>query len=155
MEDQALGLLKNEISAGKTRAGLLMTHLRPRAVEDVEAVVPRTPWTSQPDCLNCHVDFQPPESDTTFNTYTKGEQGLYRNRTDESGRLFCAACHSSPHAVYPADNPYGAQLDALQPLQYQQNRLPLGANRNCALCHTVEMEDEMHHPNMLRDFRNQ
>ncbi|MBV5318774.1 MAG: cytochrome ubiquinol oxidase subunit I [Desulfobulbaceae bacterium] len=155
LEDQALGLLKHETQAGKTRAGLLMTHLPPQAVESVEAIVPRTPWANQPDCLNCHVDFQPPETDTTFNTYTKDEQGLYRNRTDESGRLFCAACHASPHAVYPADNPYGAALDGLQPLQYQKNRLPLGSNRNCAVCHTVEMEDEMHHPNMLRVFRNE
>jgi len=155
VEDQALGLLKKEQLAGKARAGLLMAHLRPQAAESIEALVPRSPWVNQPDCLHCHVDFQPPESDTTFNAWTKEEPDLYRNRTDASGRLFCAACHSSPHAVYPADNPYGAHLDAFQPLQYQKNRLPLGSSRNCAVCHTVAMEDEMHHPHMLRDFRNE
>ncbi len=155
VEDLALGLLKKEHQAGKPQAAALMTHLRPQAVDNINALVARAPWFNQPDCLNCHVDFQPPETDTTANTWTKDEKDLYRNRTDESGRLFCVACHSSPHAVYPADNPYGAHLDALQPLQYQQNRLPLGSNRNCALCHTVAMEEEMHHGNMLREFRNE
>ena len=121
----------------------------------IEQVQPRRPWVHQPDCLHCHADFQPPATDATFNLWTTGADDLFRARTDDSGRLFCAACHSSAHAVHPAVNPYGSHLDALQPLQYQTNRLPLGANRNCALCHTVAMEDEMHHPNMLRDFRNE
>lgn len=155
MEDQALGLLKHEQQAGKSRSIALMAHLQPRAVDSIDKVRPRIPWSNQPDCLHCHVDFQAPETDTITNTWTTDEQGLYRNRTDDSGRLYCAACHSSPHAVYPANNPRGSQLDVLQPLQYQQNRLPLGANRNCMLCHTVDMADEMHHPNMLRDFRNE
>ena len=155
VEDQALGLLKKEQQAGKARASLLMTHLWPQAVASVDLVAPRAPWVNQPDCLNCHVDFQAPESDTTFNLWTADADGLFQRRTDETGRLFCAACHGSPHGLYPADNPYGSHVDALQPLQYQLNRLPLGSNRNCALCHTVEMEDEMHHSNMLREFRNE
>jgi len=40
-------------------------------------------------------------------------------------------------------------------MQYQNMPLPMGANRNCKVCHTVDMEDEMHHPNMLREFRNE
>jgi hypothetical protein len=132
-----------------------MAHLRPRSAGGLEEVAPRKPWINQPDCLHCHVDFQAPETDTVVNARTNDEQGLYRNRTDDSGRLFCAACHSGAHAVYPADNPAGAQLDVLQPLQYQGNRLPLGANRNCAVCHTVAMADEMHHANSLRAFRNE
>ena len=122
----------------------------------VSALKPRKPWINQPDCLHCHLEYQPPDTDTlAMNAWTEGEPALYCNRTDETGRLFCAACHSSAHAVHPAVNPYGSHLDALQPLQYQLNRLPLGSNRNCALCHTVEMEDEMHHNNSLRDFRNE
>ena len=155
VEDHALSLLRQEQQDGKARAGVLMAHLWPQSVESVEQVLPRRPFVNQPDCLHCHADFQPPETDTTFNLWTAGADDLFRARTDDSGRLFCAACHSSAHAVYPAVNPYGSHLDALQPLQYQTNRLPLGANRNCALCHTVAMEDEMHHPNMLRDFRNE
>ena len=155
VEDHSLSLLKKEQQAGKARASVLMAHLRPQTVESVEQVVARSPWVNQPDCLNCHEDFQPPETDATFNQWTTDSASLFHNRTDDSGRLFCAACHGSPHALYPAVNPYGSHLDALQPLQYQTNRLPIGANRNCALCHTIEMEDEMHHPNMLRDFRNE
>jgi cytochrome bd-type quinol oxidase subunit 1 len=155
MEDQALGLLKQEQQTGKKRAAILMVHLKPTTVASVDEVVPRKPWINQPDCLHCHVGYQAPETDTTTNIWTKGEQELYRNRTDESGRLFCAACHSSPHALYPADNPHGAQLDVLQPLQYQRNRLPLGSNRTCSVCHTVDMEEEMHHSNSLRAFRNE
>jgi len=155
MEDHALGLLQLERLAGKQQAARLMTALTPRAVAAIDAIVPRKPWINQPDCLHCHVDYQPPATDTTINTWTEGEQALYRNRTDESGRLFCAACHSSPHALYPANNPHGDQLDALQPLQYQGNRLPLGANRACSVCHTVAMDDEMHHPNSLGTFRNE
>lgn len=155
LEDQALGLLHREQQVGKPTAQLLMQRLRPRTVASVEAIKPRIPWVQQPDCLHCHVDYQAPDSDTLLQSWTKDEQGLYRNRTDDSGHLYCGTCHSSPHAVYPADNPYGEQLDALQPLQYQGNRLPMGANRNCKLCHTVDMEDEMHHANSLRDFRNE
>jgi cytochrome bd-type quinol oxidase subunit 1 len=155
VEDHAVGLLKQEQEDGKERAGVLMAHLWPQSVESIEQVQPRRPWVNQPDCLHCHADFQPPETDATFNLWTAGADDLFRARTDDSGRLFCAACHASAHALHPAVNPYGSHLDALQPLQYQTNRLPLGANRNCALCHTVAMEDEMHHPNMLRDFRNE
>lgn len=152
MEQQALGLLLQEQQAGKTRASQLIAPLQ---TGGTTPIVPRKPWIQQPDCLHCHVGYQPPDSDTIANTWTGGEQELYRNRTDESGRLYCAACHSSPHALYPADNPHGEQLDVLQPLQYQRNRLPIGANRTCAVCHTVAMEDEMHHPNSLRAFRNE
>jgi len=154
IEDQALGLLKQEQQAGKRQATILMALLKP-AVTNMDSALPRKPWINQPDCLHCHVNYQPPETDTIANTWTGGEQELYRNRTDNSGRLFCAACHSSPHALYPANNPHGVQLDVLQPLQYQLNRLPLGSNRNCAVCHTVPMEDEMHHANSLRTFRNE
>ncbi|WP_310599503.1 cytochrome ubiquinol oxidase subunit I [Desulfobulbus sp.] len=155
MENHALGLLQQERTAGKQQAARLMAPLMPRAVVDDNAIVPRNPWINQPDCLHCHVDYQPPATDTTSNTWTAGEQELYRNRTDESGRLFCAACHSSPHALYPADNPHGERLDVLQPLQYQGNRLPLGANRSCSVCHTLDMNDELHHDNSLRTFRNE
>ena len=155
LEDQALSLLKQEQLDGKDKAQALMMRLTPRAVNSIDAIKPRKPWSQQPDCLHCHVDFQAPDSDTLLQSWTADGQGLYRNRTDDSGRLFCAACHSSAHAIYPADNPYGAQLDVLQPLQYQGNRLPMGANRNCALCHMMEMEDEMHHANSLRHFRNE
>ncbi len=155
LADHALSLLKAEQNAGKERASVLMEHLKPEMVADVTEILPRQPWVNQPDCLNCHVDFQAPEDDVTFNKWTKNEAELFRNRTDESGQLRCSGCHNSTHALYPAVNPYGKDLDNRQPLQYQNTPYPIGSNMSCAVCHTVEMDEEMHHPNMLRTFRNQ
>ncbi|MFA6687726.1 MAG: hypothetical protein WCS16_09660, partial [Desulfuromonas sp.] len=70
----------------------------------------------------------------------------YRNRHDQMGALMCAACHGSPHALYPAR--MGAAHDNIQPLQYQSNTRPLG--NDCTVCHTVQPEFEAHHPNSLR-----
>lgn len=155
LEDHALGLLKAEQQAGKTAATRLLQHLnlKPGMVEEAADVKPRVPWLQQPDCLTCHVDFAPPETDTAFNVWTAGVDGLYRRRTDDMG-IQCAACHNSPHAVYPATNPYGADRDNIVPLQHQKNPYPIGADKNCRLCHTIDMQEEMHHPNSLRMFRN-
>ncbi|RTZ96573.1 MAG: cytochrome C [Deltaproteobacteria bacterium] len=155
MEDHTLSLLKAEQKSGKKRAAMLARHLTPRAVDSMKEIHPRRPWDQEPDCLNCHIDFEEPDTDTTFNTWTEGKEALYRNRTEESEQIFCAVCHNSPHAIYPTENPYGRNRDNIQPMQYQKMPLPLGANRNCKVCHTVDMEDEMHHPNMLREFRNE
>jgi len=155
MEDHAISLLKGELAQGKTRAEALLDKIKPFNFARAEEIAPRTPWVNEPDCLNCHVDFQVPETDTTFNQWTDAEGHLFRNRTDESGRLRCAACHGSPHAIYPAANPYNGNRDVLQPLQYQGEPYPIGSNRNCKVCHTIDMDEEMHHKNMLREFRNQ
>ncbi len=154
LADLAISLLKAEQQAGKKRATVLMEHLQPELVADAADIVPRKPWINEPDCLNCHVDFQAPESDTTFNRWTGNEAGLFRNRTDASGKLRCSACHNSTHALYPAVNPYGRDLDNRQPLQYQNMPYPIGSNKSCSICHTVDMDEEMHHPNMLHEFRN-
>jgi len=153
MADHALNLLAAEIDEGKKTAERLAIHLKPKRVTKIEDIIPRRPWKNEPDCLNCHVDFAPPEDDVTFNQWTKGEKELFALRTDEAG-IMCAACHGSPHAEYPANNIYGEDRDNLQPLQYQKNPYPLGANRNCRVCHTIDMEDEYHHPNSLAEFRN-
>lgn len=153
--DHAISLLKEELENGKTHAADLMAGIKPADFDSIDAIQPRKPWVNEPDCLNCHVDFQAPENDTTFNQWTQGEEDLFRNRTDESGRIRCAACHGSPHSIYPAMNPYNQSRDIMQPLQYQKNPYPIGSNLNCKVCHTIDMEDEMHHANMLRPFRNQ
>jgi hypothetical protein len=153
MEDHALSLLLKEQQAGKPGAVRLMRNLRPRLAQDTGKINPRTPWVNEPDCLGCHLDYMPPEKGAIgFNKWTKDMEGLYRMRTGEAG-ILCQACHGNTHAIYPAENPYGKVRDVLQPMQYQGNSLPVGANRNCRVCHTVDMEDEMHHPNMLRMFR--
>ncbi len=155
MEDHTLSLLKAEQKNGKKRATILAGYLTPRAVDSIDEIHPRIPWHQQPDCLNCHIDFEEPDTDSAFNSWTEGKEALYHNRKEESEQIFCAACHNSPHAIYPTENPYGQHRDNVQPMQYQNMPLPLGANRNCKMCHTVDMEDEMHHSNMLREFRNE
>ncbi|GBC59771.1 cytochrome c [Desulfonema ishimotonii] len=153
MEDHSLSLLVAEKQAGKQSADVLMKHLRPVAVDTVDAVLPRKPWVSAPDCLGCHVDFQQPDVFEIFNRWTASEADLYRNRSGEAG-VKCMACHGSTHAIWPATNPFGNDRDNIPPMQYQKNPYPMGANRNCKVCHTVDMAEEIHHPNSLAMFRN-
>lgn len=153
LEDHALSLLKHEKSLNKKGADRLMTHLSPREVSSVEDINPRMPWEQEPDCLNCHLDFEPPETDSAFNIWTETSAGLFKARTGDGG-IRCAACHGTPHAVYPAFNMYAKNRDNMQPIQYQGSPIPLGGDRNCAVCHRVEMDYPLHHPNMEKMFRN-
>ena len=153
LADHSLSLLRAEQMAGKKCAEDLMKNLIPKAVSSAGEIRPRQPWIHLPDCLNCHVNFQEPELMETFNQWTASEKDLYRNRSDEAG-VKCAACHGMTHALYPADNPFGKDRDNLIPLQYQNMPYPMGANKNCKVCHKKDREEEMHHPNSLRMFRN-
>lgn len=154
LEDHALALLKQEQAAGKPQAAELMRHLQPRTVDSQAKVNPRTPWINEPDCLNCHQEFAAPGGDASgFNRWTKGAEELFRVRGDMVG-VKCPACHGSPHALYPAKNPYGRDRDVIQPRQYQGTTLPMGANKNCKVCHTKDMDTELHHPNSLRMVRS-
>ncbi|MDH3394233.1 MAG: cytochrome C, partial [Desulfobulbaceae bacterium] len=153
--DHSLSLLALERDAGKTEAARLIAQLAPRSEIGIDKIKPRQPWLNEPDCLACHIEFGPPEKDSSFNQWAMQENELYRNRTDESGMIRCAACHNGTHAIYPATNPYQADRDNLGPLQYQSTPYPMGGNKNCRVCHTIDMSDEMHHPNSLRMMRNQ
>lgn len=154
LEDHAIGLLKAELKSGKKTAGRLMRHLKPKMADSIELIAARTPWINLPDCLNCHIDFNPPETDQhPLDTWSKNESQLYSKRSADAG-VMCIACHGAPHALYPATNIFGHDRDNLPPLQYQQTPYPIGADRGCKACHTIEMEDEVHHPNMLAEFRN-
>ena len=151
LEDHALSLLKKEDQDGKPGARRLMIHLKPRTVASVDQINPRIPWVNEPDCLNCHVDFGRADvkSANAFNQWTPDLSALYRLRHDNTGELMCEACHGSTHAVYPAKNKFGRDLDNVQPLQYQQNRNPIGSKR-CSVCHTESMDGmSAHHP--MRD----
>jgi cytochrome bd-type quinol oxidase subunit 1 len=154
MEDHALSLLKSEQAAGKTGAEKLIKHLTPVAVDGIDQVKPRLSWINQPDCMSCHVDFSPPDTDEAdYDTWTREPDQLFHLRTDDAG-IMCMACHGTSHALYPAQNRFGTDRDNIQPLQYQQTPYPIGANMQCTVCHTIDMEDEIHHPNMLGEFRN-
>jgi hypothetical protein len=137
----------------KPSAEALLANLEPTRVAKLEDIEPRSPWVQQPDCLNCHVDFEKPEDGSTgFNRWTENAQGLFRMRKDEAG-LRCAACHGSPHALYPTVNPYEAHRDNYQPLAYTGLPYPLGTNGTCAVCHGEEMEDPIHHEHADGHFR--
>ncbi len=166
LEDHALSLLKHEQEAGKPGAARLMAHLEPVAVETTLEINGRMPWINEPDCFNCHQDFELPsevkeqishedflELDAdilvdAFNTWTEGGAALYRNRTDSRG-VMCAACHGSPHAIYPAYNERAKDLDNIGPLQYQDEAGVIGTEMNCVICHTVSRTEEGHHRRML------
>jgi len=66
----------------------------------------------------------------------------------------CAACHNSPHSEYPARNSFGKNWDNTQHMQYAGSPMPVGSEFGCEVCHKQMMEHPIHHPNMVRDFRN-
>ena len=119
VEDLAVSLLKSEIERGVPGAGRLMARITPRTVANKEAIKPRKPWVNEPDCLTCHVDFGPPETDSAFNTWTEDADGLFAARRDDMDAMHCGACHGSPHAIYPA-----TPRDNVMPLQYMDEAQP-------------------------------
>ncbi|MCF8303265.1 MAG: cytochrome ubiquinol oxidase subunit I [Bacteroidales bacterium] len=152
MEDHAMALLKHEDERGKPSAERLMQNLPLRGVESVKQVNPRMPWLQETDCLSCHVNFDVMSSGRGidgFNRWVAGGSELYRNRTDTHG-VMCAACHGSPHAVYMATNMYGKERDNMQPIQYMGISGTIGTNKNCDVCHTIDMKFNGHHRNMIK-----
>ncbi len=151
LAEHAVSLLKEE---KKPAAARLLDILVEERHEAEVSIKPRKPWSMEPDCLACHVDFHPPEVSSSVNGWTADDQGLFAHQHGQDGVLLCASCHGSAHALYPNSSSSGQAAGNLQPLQYQNNRYPLGADRGCAVCHTVDMEDEVHHPGSLGIFRN-
>jgi hypothetical protein len=151
LEDHARSLLAAEAKVGKAAAHRLIHRLSP-APEN--RIPPRAPFVNEPDCLHCHTDFQMPQTDTvSMDQRTDGRTDLFHMRTDDAG-IACAACHGTPHALYPATNIFQNNRENIPPVQYQDMPFPIAANRNCKVCHTIDMETEIHHPNSLADFRN-
>jgi len=101
LEDHALSLLKYEKAQGKA-VDKLMHHLAPRTASSLQDIKPRRPWVNEPDCLNCHVDFEKPAARDVsgFNQWTQSFAGLFRMRTDDVG-LMCEACHGAPPCQLP------------------------------------------------------
>ncbi|MFP5257787.1 MAG: cytochrome C [Acidobacteriota bacterium] len=151
LEDHALSLLAHEKAAGKAAAVRLMAPLAPRSVTSVAAVHPRAAWVQLPDCLTCHKDFGlPAKAASAFNVWTKDAAGLFRNRTEDTGNIPCIACHGSPHATYVAINDYGLDVNNIAPMQYMGAPGVIASGKRCDVCHTVEMEGDVHHPNMIK-----
>ncbi len=149
MQDHALALLQFEKGKGKTRAESLMKNLKPQAVESVDKIKPRQSWLQEPDCLSCHVGFQPPEEANSFNKWVACGNELFRNRTDPRG-IRCAMCHGAPHAIVPAANAYSENRDNIQSMQYQGNPNTIGNGNACFVCHKKLMRVNAHHKGMLK-----
>ena len=149
LTDHALALLVHENSKGKKSAMRYMKYLEPDTVDKLEDIQPRKPWTQEPDCLACHIDFEDPETDSGFNKWTDSADTLFRNQTGDAG-IRCIACHGSPHALYPAQNAFDPNRDNIQALQYQEKAGPIGGNQECRACHMIDMTDNYHHNNMAQ-----
>jgi len=149
LTDHALALLVHEKNTGKKSAMRYMKYLKPDQVDHIENIQPRKPWEQEPDCLACHVDFEPPETDSGFNHWTASADTLFRNQTGDAG-IRCVACHGPPHVLYPAINIFDAPRDNIQVLQYQKKAGPIGGNNECSACHMIHMTDNYHHNNMVQ-----
>ncbi len=156
LEDHALGLLKYEMDNYRESSFRMAKNLEPRMAADFKSVNARKPWMMEPDCRTCHRNFDIKTDGylgNSFNKWGDGGNMLYRNRSDQMG-MMCAACHGSPHALYPAMNIYGDARDNIQPLQYQNVAGPIGINDNCAVCHKKNMPYNGHHRNMKLNMLN-
>lgn len=76
----------------------------------------RIPWKTLPRCETCHGAIYAEESGVLYRD-SKGHGGLY-----------CEACHGSPHAIYPTNQPN----DNYQNIQLQGFA---GTLRDCKVCH--------------------
>jgi hypothetical protein len=77
----------------------------------------RVPWADEPSCGSCHTGVPGLEPSGT----------LFRNATGH-GSVNCAACHHSPHAMYPST----LEADNYQPIEYQGGAKTIGS---CGVCH--------------------
>lgn len=77
----------------------------------------RVPWVEEPKCVSCHTGVQGVDTADL----------LYRNAKGH-GAVYCAACHDSPHAMYPSR----LAADNYQPIQYQSRAKTIGS---CGVCH--------------------
>jgi hypothetical protein len=77
----------------------------------------RVPWVTEPKCVTCH---------TAVSGVDTGAK-LYRDAWGHGG-VYCAACHGSPHAMFPSRE----ASDNYQPLHYQNSSKTIGS---CGACH--------------------
>jgi hypothetical protein len=80
----------------------------------------RMPWGSEPKCVDCHTGVTEVDTDTL----------LYRNSKGH-GQIYCAACHGSPHVMFPAREP----SDNYQAMQYQPYASRAKSISSCGTCH--------------------
>jgi hypothetical protein len=80
----------------------------------------RIPWQNEPKCSTCHTGVAQVDTGAT----------LYRNAKGH-GNLYCAACHSSPHAMIPTNQ----ASDNYQASHYQ-SASRIKTIGSCGVCHS-------------------
>jgi hypothetical protein len=125
----------------------------------------RTGWIDLPDCQSCHSGTATSNNgqiryttvfesngtvrqavDQTFATVTNtslGNFSLYRYSTGHS-KLFCSACHNSPHAEFPAD-----RNDNIRAIQMQGHT---GMISDCGVCHASLVNTENGGPHGIHEI---
>jgi hypothetical protein len=85
------------------------------------------PWLEEPRCDNvaCH------------GSAYQQDQTLYR-QSKEHGDIYCAACHDSPHAIAPSNQPN----DSLKFITWQGFNDTL---KGCGVCHATMPEGDGPH----------
>lgn len=78
----------------------------------------RVPWLNEPACRDCHAT-----------QYGEPAGRLYRLSTGHGG-LMCAACHGSPHAIWPS-------REANDNLMAEDLQNAAGTLRDCTVCHGI------------------
>ena len=99
----------------------------------------RMPWVNLPACQSCHGQNLGKATmlriDNPNQKLTASGDALYRNsRAHGGGGIYCAACHGSPHAVYPTLT----ERDNQQSIRLQGHAGPIA---ECVVCH-VQPPDE-------------
>jgi hypothetical protein len=84
-----------------------------------------SPWLSEPKCSDCH--------GSGYAT----NQALYRKSTGH-GRLYCAGCHDSPHAIAPS-------REANDGLKFVALQGQAGTLYVCTVCHATQPVDTFAH----------
>jgi len=110
----------------------------------------RVPWQDLPKCQSCHtgdalnhqgssmvryVAYDPGDKAATplladNKRFSESDTALYRNSAGH-GEMACTACHGSPHAIWPNEDP-----DANDNVAAKQIQGYVGTITECSSCHT-------------------
>jgi hypothetical protein len=103
----------------------------------------RTPWVNLPKCESCHTLALTKATaihiDNPNQNLTASSDQLYRNRKAHGGGgIYCAACHGSPHAIYPTIT----ERDNQQSIRLQGHAGPI---TECSVCHIGQPDEAFWH----------
>jgi len=103
----------------------------------------RTPWVNLPTCQSCHGQNLGKATTTHIDSPNRklaaSSDALYRNsKAHGGGGIYCAACHGSPHAIYPTLT----DRDNQQSIRLQGHAGPIS---ECQVCHVQQPDEPFWH----------